>query len=137
MNHPIAEILKKHKTVAVYGATGDPLKPSHYVPEYVQSRGYTIIPINPREEKILEQKVYRNILDIPESIGILNVFRRSEKIMELMPEVLERRKQKGDIAVMWLQSGIISFEAKKMAEEAGIVFIQDLCLMVEVRKLGH
>ncbi len=135
MSDPITPVLKKYKTVAVYGATGDVFKPSHYVPAYVQSRGYKIIPIHPREEQIFEQKVYRNILDIPDKIGILNVFRRSEKIMEIMPEILERRKLKGDIDVVWLQTGIVNEEAKKLAEAAGIIFIQDRCMMVEVRSL--
>lgn len=131
----IREIFEKYKTVAVYGMSTNEMKPSHYVPVHLINNGYNIIPINPVATEIVGRKVYKNIMDIPEDIEILNVFRPSNQVLEVVEEAIERKKQRGDIDLIWLQEGIVNDEAKKLAEEYGIEFIQDKCMLREHKKL--
>jgi predicted CoA-binding protein len=125
------EIFSKYKNIAVYGMSKSPYKAAHSVPAFFMRQGYNIIPINPSTEEILNQKSYKNILDIPQNIDILNVFRPSEDVLDIVKEAVERHKQKGDISLIWLQEGIVNQEAKLLAEENGIQFIQDLCMYKE------
>lgn len=125
------EALEKFKTVAVFGMSTNPSKPSHSVPVYLMGNGYNIIPINPGAEEIAGQKSYKNIIDIPEEIEILNVFRPSEAALAVVEEAVERKKQKGDIKLIWLQESIINDEAKALAEANGMDFIQDRCMLKE------
>lgn len=136
MDKPIEqEVLEKYKTVAVYGMSGNPDKPAYYVPAFAQSRGYRIIPINPRGGELLGEKAYSQLADIPDRIEILNVFRRSEKCLEVVEEAIQRKKEKGDIEVIWLQLGITCLPGQKLAEQHDITFIQDRCMLVELKKL--
>ena len=130
----IKEILTKYKTVAVYGMSKSPTKPSHTVPAYLHTQGYTIIPINPSADEILGLKSYKNIIDVEDKIDILEVFRPSEKVPDVVKEAIERKKQKGDIEVIWLQDGIYHDEAKKLAEQEGITVIQDRCMFRDHRQ---
>jgi predicted CoA-binding protein len=113
----------------------NPTKPSHTVPAYLSSKGYTIIPINPTADNIMGLKSYSNLIDVQEKIDILEVFRPSEQVPDVVREAIERKKQKGDIAVIWLQDGIYHDEAKKRAEESGIKVIQDRCMYRDHRRL--
>jgi len=131
----IKDIFEKYKTIAVYGMSTNDVKPSHYVPTFLLSQGYKIIPINPVANEIAGQKAYKNIIDIPEDIEILNVFRPSNLVLEVVEEAIERKKQRGDIDLIWLQEGIVNDEAKKIAESFGIEFIQDRCMLKEYKNL--
>jgi len=131
----IREIFDKYKTIAVYGMSTNEVKPSNYVPVFLMNQGYNIIPLNPVASEIAGQKVQKNILDIPDNIDILNVFRPSEQVLEVVEEAVERKKQKGDIKLIWLQEGIINDDAKKLAESHGIEFIQDKCMLKEYKGL--
>ncbi|MCG6534645.1 MAG: CoA-binding protein [Syntrophales bacterium LBB04] len=131
----IREVFERYRTIAVYGMSKDPNKPAHYVPAHMQTEGYTIIPVNPSAAEIIGIKSYPGLQDIPERIEILNVFRPSEQIEGIVREALERRSYKGDIEVIWLQEGIRDDGAREAAEKAGIVFIQDLCMSKEFRRL--
>jgi uncharacterized protein len=131
----IKEIFEKYKTIAVFGMSTNEAKPSHYVPVFLLNHGYNIIPINPVASEIAGQKVSKNILDIPENIDILNVFRPSNQVLEVVEEAVERKKARGDIDLIWLQEGIVNDEAKKLAEANGIEFIQDKCMLKEYRNL--
>jgi len=131
----INEILSTYKTVAVVGMSANEVKPSHYVPVYLMNRGYKVIPVNPVATEIAGQKVYKSIMDIPNEIEILNVFRPSDMVLEVVEEAVSRKEQKGDIKLIWLQEGIINDDAKKLAEEHGIGFIQDKCLKKEHQNL--
>ncbi len=129
------EILSKYKTIAVYGMSGNPSKPAYEIPEFMIEKGYNIIPINPKEEEILGKKVYHNLMDVPDKIEILNVFRPSQEAVEVVKQAIERKKVKGDIDVIWLQLGIYNDEAKALAEDNAIEFVQNKCLKIEYNKM--
>ena len=129
----IKKIYENYKTIAVYGMSANPAKPSNYVPAFLMEHGYNIIPINPAAQEILGKKSYTRLEDIPEEIEILNVFRPSEVAPDVVREAIERKKSRGDINLIWLQEGIISNEAKELAEENGIEFIQDRCMLKEYK----
>ncbi len=126
---PIAEILKKSKTIAVVGLSSDPMRPSFGVTEYMQGEGYRIIPVNPNEREVLGEKSYARLEDVPERIEIVNVFRRAEEV----PAVVESAIRIGAKAV-WMQSGIVNEAAAERARAAGLVVIEDACIFVEHKK---
>jgi predicted CoA-binding protein len=129
------EIFEKYNTIAVYGMSRFKHKAAQGVPAFMLSRGYNIIPINPFADIILGQKCYPDLKDIPDKIEILNVFRPSYYVFEVVKDVLSRKNEKGDIDVIWLQEGIMNEDARKLAEEAGIIFLQDLCMFKEFIRL--
>jgi predicted CoA-binding protein len=131
----IKKILLENKTIAVYGMSKNPSKPAHYVPMFLFQQGYNIIPINPSADEIAGLKCYKNLLDIPDKIDILNVFRPSEQALEVVKEAVERKMTNGDIQIIWLQEGIFNHEAKKLAEDNGIEFVQDKCMLKEYNRL--
>jgi hypothetical protein len=133
----IREIFKKYKSIAVYGMSKNREKPAHTVPAYLLLQGYEIIPINPSAEEILNRKCYPDLKAVEETIDILNVFRPSDAAPGVVREAVERKKERGDISVVWLQEGIISDEARRLAEEAGITFVQDRCMYKEYRRLSQ
>jgi len=131
----IKEIFDNYKTIAVYGMSSNESKAAHYVPAFLLSKGYNIKPINPIADEIAGQKVYRNIMDIPDKIDILNVFRPSKDALGVVEEAVKRKKEKGDIDLIWLQEGIINYDAEALAKENGIEFIQDRCMYKEYLNL--
>lgn len=131
----IKDILKKNNTIAVNGMSTNSSKPSHYVPVFLKSKGFTIIPINPNADTIAGCKCYSNLKDIEEKIDVLQVFRPSDQVFDVVREAMERKKLKGDIDAIWLQLGIQNDEAQKLAEEAGITFIQNRCMKIEYNRL--
>jgi predicted CoA-binding protein len=125
----ILELLKNYKTIAVVGLSSNPMRPSHGVTEYMQGAGYRIIPVNPNETEVLGEKSYARLEDVPEKIDIVNVFRRAEEV----PPVVESAIRIGAKAV-WMQLGIENEEAAEKARAAGLVVIEDACILVEHRK---
>ena len=126
---PIGEILKNYKTIAVVGLSSNPMRPSHGVTEYMQCAGYRIIPVNPNETEVLGEKSYARLEDVPEKIDIVNVFRRAEEV----PPVVESAIRIG-AKVVWMQLGIENEEAAEKARAAGLVVIEDACILVEHRR---
>jgi uncharacterized protein len=129
--------LRQARTIAVVGISDDPSKPSHYVSAYMQTRGYTIIPVNPkyalRGEKILGQTCYAHLTDIPESklpVDIVNCFRPTMDIVPIAQDAVTIQA-KG----LWQQVGVDSEAATAIAEQAGLWCVSDACLMVEHRRL--
>jgi predicted CoA-binding protein len=125
----ILELLKKYKTIAVVGLSSDPMRPSFGVTEYMQESGYRIIPVNPNEREVLGEKSYARLEDVPEKIDIVNVFRRAEEV----PPVVESAIRIG-AKVVWMQSGIENEEAAEKARAAGMMVVEDACILVEHRK---
>lgn len=125
---PILEILKKYKTIAVVGLSSRPMRPSFGVSEYMQSAGYRIIPVNPSEKEVLGEKSYARLEDVPEKIEIVDVFRRAEDV----PVVVESAIGVG-AKVVWMQLGIENAMAAQRAREAGLVVVQDACILMEHR----
>ena len=124
----IAQLLKSAKTIAVVGLSSSPLRPSHGVAAYMQLQGYRIIPVNPEIRGALGERAYRSLLDVPEKIDIVNIFRRSE----FVPEVVEQAIQLG-VPAIWMQEGVMHQEAAAKARRAGIFVVMDLCILKEHR----
>lgn len=122
----IKTILESARNIAVVGLSDNPERTSHMVAEAMQQRGYRIIPVNPNADTILGEKSYATLSDIPEPVDIVNVFRRSEHT----PEVAEEAVKIG-AKVLWLQLGIASDEAARIAGQGGLEVIMDRCIKVE------
>lgn len=125
------KIFQETKSIAVVGMSKDISKAAHTVPGYMKKQGYKIIPVNPFAETIMKEKCYPDLLSIEEEIDMVNVFRPSQDCLAVVEEAVERKKQRGDIKTIWLQLGILNNEAKMLAEEYDIEFIQDKCIYVE------
>jgi len=119
------EILREAKTIAVVGASRDPLKAGGSVPAGLQRRGFRIIPINPYAETLFGEKVYRSLLDVPEKIDLVDVFRPSADA----PEIARQAVAVGAKA-LWLQEDIRSDEARRIAHAAGMDYVEDECTAV-------
>jgi predicted CoA-binding protein len=124
------EILRWYRTVAVVGLSSNPARPSYEVADYLQARGYRIIPVNPNETEVLGERAYPSLGDVPEPVEVVDVFRRPEHA----PAVVEEAIAAGAKAV-WLQEGIVSEAAARRAREAGLLFVQDRCMKVEHGRL--
>ncbi len=129
MADPIRSILEKSKTLAVVGLSSKPTRPSHGVAAYLQSRGYRIIPVNPKEKSVLGEKAYATLDDVPVPVDVVVVFRRPEYV----PEIVERAIRKG-AKVVWMQEGIVHEEAARRARAAGLEVVQDRCMLKEHAK---
>lgn len=125
----ILEILKTCKTIAVVGLSSNPMRPSYGVTEYMQSAGYRIIPVNPNETEVLGEKSYARLEDVPEKIDIVNIFRRSENVAPVVASAIRIGAQ-----VVWMQQGIENTEAAEKARAAGLVSIEDACILVEHKR---
>jgi predicted CoA-binding protein len=125
----ILELLKQYKTIAVVGLSSNPMRPSYDVTEYMQAAGYRIIPVNPNERKVLGEKSYARLEEVPEKIEIVNVFRRAEEV----PAVVESAIRVG-AKVVWMQQGVQNEEAAAKARAAGLMVIEDACILVEHRR---
>ncbi len=130
MSPEIAELLRTSKTIAVVGLSSKRHRPSYGVTEYMQHQGYRIIPVNPHETNVLGEAAYPDLESIPEKVDIVNIFRRSEHV----PEIVEAAIRIGARAV-WMQEGVSHPEAARRAEEAGLIVVQDRCILKEHRKL--
>jgi predicted CoA-binding protein len=126
---PITKILKESKTIAVVGLSSNPMRPSYGVTEYMQAVGYRIIPVNPAETEVLGEKSYARLEELTEKIDIVDIFRRSEEV----PAVVDSAIQAG-AKVVWMQQGIENAEAAEKARAAGLVVVEDACILVEHRK---
>ncbi|ANE47434.1 CoA-binding protein [Paenibacillus swuensis] len=122
----IKKILERADNVAVVGLSDNPERTSYMVAQAMQARGYRIIPVNPNADEILGEKSYPTLKDIPESIDIVNVFRRSEHTPPIAQEAVEAGAK-----VLWLQLGIANEEAAQIAESGGLTVIMDRCIKVE------
>lgn len=131
MTH-ISEILHSARTIAVVGLSHKRYRPSYGVSEYMQKAGYRIIPVNPRETEVLGEKAYPDLESVPDSIDIVDIFRRSE----FVPDIVEAAIRKG-AKVIWMQEGVIHEAAARRAGEAGLVVVMDRCILKDHRRLAH
>ena len=119
-------ILEEMTTFAVVGLSSDPTKAAHSVPAAMQAYGWRIIPVNPHADRLLGEQVYRRLADIPEPVEVVNVFRPSAEAAEVTRQAVEIGAK-----AVWLQLGIESSEARRIATEAGLLFVEDRCVAVE------
>jgi uncharacterized protein len=127
-NDDIGKLLTNAKTIAVVGLSDSPLRPSHGVSAYMQSQGYRIIPVNPAIRGALGEKAVASLAEIQEKIDIVDVFRRSEFVPEVVDEAIRLK-----VPAIWLQEGVVHEAAAEKARRAGIVVVMDRCILKEHR----
>jgi predicted CoA-binding protein len=127
-NDEIGKLLKNAKTIAVVGLSNSPLRPSHGVSAYMQSNGYRIIPVNPAIKGALGEKAVASLADVKEKIDIVDVFRRSEFVPEVVDEAIRLK-----VPAIWMQEDVIHEQAAEKARKAGIFVVMDKCILKEHR----
>lgn len=127
----IEHILNTAKTIAVVGFSTKPHKAGYYVPEYLQKQGYRIIPVNPvmEKDKALGEQVYESLKDIPVPVDVVDIFRRPEHIPPIVDEAIEIGAK-----AVWMQLGIRNEEAAEKAIQAGLLVVQDACMLAEHKR---
>ena len=124
----IHEILERARTIAVVGLSDNPLRPSHGVAAYLQGQGYRIIPVNPEIKASLGERAYPSLLDVPEKVDIVDIFRRPEFVEEVVDQAIELK-----VPAVWMQEEIVHEKAAQKARAAGIFVVMDRCILVEHR----
>ncbi len=127
---PIADLLQRAKTIAVVGLSRNPLRPSHGVSVYMQSHGYRIIPVNPQIAECLGERAYASLLEVPDKIDIVNIFRRPEFVEEVVDQAIQRK-----VPAIWMQEEVVHEKAAEKARAAGIFVVMDRCILKEHRAL--
>jgi predicted CoA-binding protein len=127
----VADLLSTYDTITVVGASNAGHKAAHTVPAHMQRHGWRIIPVNPHEQTILGEPVYPTLADVPEPLGLVDVFRPSEDCAEIARQAVAAGAE-----ALWLQLDIRSPEARRIAEDAGLRYVEDRCLIIEQRRLG-
>ncbi len=119
------------KNVAVIGMSKNYEKAAHYVPKYLDSNGFNVIPVNPTATKILDKKCYSSITDVEQKVDIIDIFRPSDQVLPIVKEAIKIKPK-----VIWLQEGIHNPEAEKLAQEHGIKVVFNRCMLAEHQRLS-
>jgi uncharacterized protein len=128
----LRSILGEARTIAVVGLSSKPGRESLSIAKYLQDKGYRIVPVNPNETEVLGEKAYPSLLDVPDRIDAVDVFRRAEDT----PEIARQAVQIG-AKVLWLQTDIVNDEARMIAEDAGLSVVMGVCIRSTHRRLAH
>jgi uncharacterized protein len=131
MDEVVERILTTYDTISVVGASADPAKAAHGVPALMQRHGWRIIPVNLRGGTILGERAYRALAELPEQVGLVDVFRPSRQAADVA-----RQAVAAGATALWLQLGISSAEARDIAEAAGLHYMENRCMAIEQRRLG-
>jgi uncharacterized protein len=126
----VEKILRNYDTITVVGASNAPHKAAHYVPEHMRMHGWHIVPVNLRGGTILGQPAYKTLADAPKP-GLVNLFRPSDHTPDFA-----RQAVAAGASALWLQLHIASDEARRIAEDAGLLYVENRCLIIEQRRLG-
>jgi predicted CoA-binding protein len=126
----IREILESATTIATVGASRDPWKAAGGVPRSLRQMGFRVIPVNPNVDEIDGEKTYPSLLELPEPVDVVQVFRPSDEAPGIARQAVEIGAK-----ALWLQLGIVSEDARRIAEEAGLAYVEDHCMPVEARRL--
>ena len=129
MEDQIVSILEKYKTLVVVGLSSKPRRPSHGVASYMKAHGYHIIPVNPHEASVLNERAYASLEEVPEPVEVVVIFRRSEFVPEIVESAIRMHAK-----VIWMQEGVIHEDAARAARAAGLAVIQDRCILKEHAK---
>lgn len=119
-------ILRDYSTIAMVGLSSNPYRPSHFAAVYLLSNGYNVIPVHPRETEILGQRCYPTLKDIPEKVEVVDIFRPASETPALVEQAIEIGAK-----VVWMQFGVVNYEAARRAREAGLEVVMDQCMKVE------
>lgn len=130
LEEKMIKMLRETNVIATVGFSTKPHKPSHYVPRYMIEQGYKVIPVHPKADEILGEKAYPTLLDVPEEVDMVQLFRPSSQVPPHVDEAIEINAD-----FIWMQLGISHKEAAAKARQAGLEVVQDRCLMVEHRRL--
>jgi predicted CoA-binding protein len=122
----VERILREFRTIAVVGLSRDPSKAAHAIPARMQRAGFRVIPVNPQVESVLGEKSYATLADVPFSVEVVLVFRPSEHAAAIAKDAVTIGAK-----ALWLQQGIVSEEARALAEGAGMLYVEDRCIGVE------
>lgn len=133
MDDRVLELLRKARTIAVVGLSNDTSKSSYEVSAYLQSRGYRVVPINPKLSEVLGEKAYPSLSEAAkaEKMDIVDVFRRPDAVPEIVDEVLAL-----GLPALWLQETVVHEEAAEKARRGGVVVVMDRCILKEHRRYG-
>ncbi|MFZ0277978.1 MAG: CoA-binding protein [Candidatus Sulfotelmatobacter sp.] len=123
---PVTELLRNAKTIAVVGLSDNPLRASYGVTAYMQGQGYRIIPVNPQIESCLGEKAYASLLEVPEKIDVVNIFRRPEFVEEIVDQAIQLK-----VPAIWMQENVIHDKAAEKARQGGIFVVMDRCILKE------
>ena len=126
----VRALLEKTRRIVVVGLSPKPYRDSHRVARYLLAHGYAVVPVYPRESEILGQAVYRRVQDVPGSVDLVNVFRRSEELASVFDDALLARAP-----ALWTQFDCIDAASARRARESGVFVVMDRCLMVEHARL--
>ena len=126
----IGELLRDSRTIAVVGLSSKKYRPSYGVSEYMQRSGYRIIPVNPRETEVLGEKAYPNLEAVPEKVDIVDIFRRSEFVSEIVDAAIRIGAR-----AVWMQEGVVHEAAAEKARAAGLTVIMDRCILKDHRRM--
>ena len=129
------EVMRRYRCIAVVGASKNPDKEANRVPAYLLDNGYTIVPVNPTAEYVLDLKAYPALADLPvetaKKVEVVDVFRPSEELPQVARQVTEMKRKTGRPFVFWGQLGLENEEAKKILEDSRIDYVMDKCMRVE------
>jgi len=123
-------ILRSSKVIAVVGLSSNPERPSNVAAGYLKNHGYTVIPVNPREDDVFGQKAYSDLSSVPEKVDVVQIFRKSEDAPPIVTDAIKIRAK-----AVWMQEGVINKEAAKRATDAGLMVVMDKCMKKEHQKL--
>lgn len=126
INENIPQILEHYKRIAVVGVSNKPERAGYYIPRFLQEQGYKIFPVNPGLDEVLGEKCYPSLMEIPEPIDVVDIFRRAEFVDDIVDEAIKKGAK-----VIWMQSGIINEGAAQKAIEAGLQVVMDRCMKTE------
>ncbi len=128
----IKQILRSVKTIAMVGASGNQIRPSHFAMMYLLNKGYKVIPVNPSMvgKEILGQKVYASLKDVPAPVDMVDIFREASFAPDIARETVAEKDRLG-VKVLWMQLGVISAEAEQIARDAGLAVIMNRCPKIE------
>jgi uncharacterized protein len=119
-------ILRRFRRIAMVGLSSNPYRPSHFAAIYMRSVGYTVIPVNPREQAVLGERAYPSLRDIPEPVEIVDIFREPAAVPAIVDEAIAIGAK-----VIWMQLGVIHLEAAQRARDAGLEVVMDACVKIE------
>ena len=127
----IRDLLTSAKTIVVVGLSTQPWKAAHSVPASLKAAGYRVIPVHPSATEILGERAYRSLLDVPDKIDIVDVFRPADEAPGIAEQAVQVKA-----GALWLQLGIVSHQAREIAEAGGLAYVEDRCIAVERSMLG-
>ncbi len=126
----LRRILAEYRTIAVVGLSDKWHRPSNFAAKYLKDHGYKIIPVNPGQKEILGEKCYPSLLDIPEKVDVVDIFRKPEDVPPIVEDAI-----KIGAKVIWMQIGVINEEAAKRARDAGLEVVMNRCMKIEHARL--